>query len=170
MVLQEICAPALIYLVFSMTQVVIDTVKGTYNVAFIKLWVTLIFTILLNFLCNRGLGVISWIIVFIPFILMTVIVTLILFMFGLDPITGRKPKIIDSHRPRHHRHHHRHSNKPGYLRTRHHHNKKGHGAEYAHKFNSGYDESDISPDTKKALTDAVTSRTYLDKDPLQKNE
>ncbi len=180
MVLQEICAPALIYLVFSMTQVVIDTVKGTYNVAFIKLWVTLIFTILLNFLCNKGLGVISWIIVFIPFILMTVIVTLILFMFGLDPITGRKPKITDSNRPRHHRHHghrrhrrHHHNrdvNKPGYLRTRHHHNKKGHGAEYAHKFNSGYDESDISADTKKALTDAVTSRTDLDKDPLQKKE
>ena len=143
MVLQEICAPALIYLVFSMTQVVIDTVKGTYNVAFIKLWVTLIFTILLNFLCNKGLGVISWIIVFIPFILMTVIVTLILFMFGLDPITGRKPKITDSNLPRHHRHrhhkhhrhHHHHPGKPGYLRTRHHHNKKGHGAEYAHKFN-----------------------------------
>ena len=35
---------------------------------------------------------------------------------------------------------------------------------------SGYDESDISPDTKKALTDAVTSRTDLDKDPLQKND
>lgn len=179
MVLQEICPPALIYLVFSMTQVVIDTVKGTYNVAFIKLWVTLIFTILLNFLCNKGLGVISWIIVFIPFILMTVIVTLILFMFGLDPITGRKPKVTDSSRPRHHphhrhhkdhRHHHRHSGKPGYLRTRHHHNKKGHGAEYAHKFNSGYDESDISPDTKQALTDAVISRTDLDKDPLQKNK
>ena len=102
MVLQQICAPALIYLVFSMTQVVIDTVKGTYNIAFIKLWVTLIFTILLNFLCNKGLGIISWIIVFIPFILMTVIVTMNLFMFGLDPITGRKRRIKT--RPHHSKH------------------------------------------------------------------
>jgi hypothetical protein len=60
MVLQDICAPALIYLVFSTTQVVIDTIKGVYNVAFIKLWVAIIFTILLNFLCNKGLGIISY--------------------------------------------------------------------------------------------------------------
>ena len=164
MVLQEICAPALIYLVFSMTQVVIDTVKGTYNIAFIKLWVTLIFTILLNFLCNKGLGIVSWIIVFIPFILMTVIVTMILFMFGLDPITGRKARVTTSH-PTHHKRH-----DPRYLRTKHHHNKKGQSAEYAHKFNSGYDESDISPDTKTALSDAVRSRSHLDSDPLQKKQ
>ena len=50
MVLQDICPPALIYLVFSTTQVIIDTVKGSYNVALVKLWVTLIFTILLNFI------------------------------------------------------------------------------------------------------------------------
>jgi len=176
MVLQEICAPALIYLVFSMTQVVIDTVKGTYNIAFIKLWVTLIFTILLNFLCNKGLGIVSWIIVFIPFILMTVIVTMILFMFGLDPITGRKARVTTSH-PTHHKHrkhhkHHKHHKRhdPRYLRTKHHHNKKGQSAEYAHKFNSGYDESDISPDTKTALSDAVRSRSHLDSDPLQKKQ
>jgi len=176
MVLQEICAPALVYLVFSMTQVVIDTVKGSYNIAFIKLWVTLIFTVLLNFLCNKGLGIVSWIIVFIPFILMTVIVTLILFAFGLDPITGKKSRVTKNkpvHHQKHHHRHHRHHHKrhaPKYLRTKHHHSKRGNGADYAHDFNSGYDESDISPDTKQALDDAVTSRTDLASDPLQKND
>ena len=53
------------------------------------MWVTLVFTILLNFLCKTGLGIISWLIVFIPFILMTVIVTMLLLLFGLDPRTGR---------------------------------------------------------------------------------
>lgn len=101
MVLQSICPPALIYLVFSITQIVIDTVKGMYNVAFIKIWVTLLFTILLNFLCSLGLGIVSWIIVFIPFILMTVIITLLLVMFGLDPITGRRPKVTF---PKHKKH------------------------------------------------------------------
>ena len=182
MVLQQICAPALIYLVFSMTQVVIDTVKGTYNIAFIKLWVTLIFMILLNFLCNKGLGIISWIIVFIPFILMTVIVTMILFMFGLDPITGRKrrmktrPHHSKHHKDHKHHKHHRHhggsggGEMPKYLRTKHHHNKKGQSADYAHNFNSGYDESNISADTKKVLNDSVRSRAHLRKDPLQKNQ
>ena len=164
MVLQEICAPALIYLIFSMTQVVIDTVKGSFNIAFIKLWVTLIFTILLNFLCSQGLGIVSWIIVFIPFILMTVIVTLILLAFGLDPITGRKIRMSEDHGMKHH---HRRKRAPGYLPTKHHHSKRRGGAEYAHDFNSGRDESHTSPDTKQALEDAVTKRTDLNNDPLQ---
>ena len=90
MVLRQICAPALIFLVFSLVQIVIDTIKGMYNMAFIKIWVAMIFTLLLNYLCSQGLGVISWIIVFIPFILMTVIVTLLLVVFGLDPLTGKQ--------------------------------------------------------------------------------
>lgn len=94
MVFQEICPPALIYLIFSTTQVIIDTVKGFYNMAMVKLMIALVITILLNYLCALGLGVISWIIVFIPFILMTLIVSMLLLMLGLDPTTG-KMKIYD---------------------------------------------------------------------------
>ena len=88
MAFQNLCPPALIYLIFSVTQVVIDTVKGLYNTALIKVWVAFIFTILLNYLCQLGLGIISWFIVFIPFIFMTVITTTLLFAFGLDPGKG----------------------------------------------------------------------------------
>ena len=172
MVLQDICAPALIYLVFSTTQIVIDTVKGTYNVALVKLWVTIIFTILLNFLCNKGLGIVSWIIVFVPFILMTVIVTLILVMFGLDPITGRKPRVVPSHHRRHHHHgkHHRKHHHPKSTKTKHNHNKKGHILDYSHRLNTGYDESEISQDVKNVLNDAVQNRAHLEKDPLQSKD
>ena len=157
MVLKQICAPALIYLVFSITQIVIDTIKGMYNIAFIKIWVALIFTILLNFLCNRGLGIISWIIVFIPFILMTIIVTLLLVMFGLDPITGKRPRerviIPGQHRGRHRqgRHHGRH-------RDRHH-----------RRRHSSYGDSKISGAQRKVLTDDVQKRAGLQTDPLQHN-
>lgn len=89
MVFTDLCPPALIYLLFSITQVVIDTVKGLYNTALIKIWVAAIFTILLNYLCQSGLGIISWLIVFIPFILMTLVVSILLLMFGLDPSTGK---------------------------------------------------------------------------------
>lgn len=94
MAFQSLCPPALIYLIFSLTQVVIDAVSGLYNTALVKVWVSFVFTILLNYLCDLGLGIVSWIIVFIPFILMTVIVTILLLMFGLDPATG-KVKISD---------------------------------------------------------------------------
>ena len=87
--LNKVCTPALIYVCFSMIQIFIDIYKQMYNTAFIKFWVMFVFTILLNILCSRGLGIISWFIVFIPFIFMTLIITILLFMFGLDPMTGR---------------------------------------------------------------------------------
>jgi hypothetical protein len=90
MVLEKICTPALIYLMFSITQIIMDTIKGRYSVAFVKVFVTFVFTVLLNFLCVKGLGVISWIVVLIPFVLMTVIVAMLLFILGLDPVTGEK--------------------------------------------------------------------------------
>ena len=83
------CSPALIYLIFSLVQIIIDTTKGYYNTALMKVWVTAVFTILLNALCERGLDIISWIIVFIPFILMTVIISVLLLVFGLDPSSGK---------------------------------------------------------------------------------
>ena len=85
----DICAPALIYIAFSLTQVIIDTFKGLYNTAFMKIIVMIIITILLNALCQMGMSVISWIIVFIPFIFMSVIVAILLYVFGLDPATGK---------------------------------------------------------------------------------
>jgi hypothetical protein len=84
----NLCAPAIIYLIFSVTQIFIDTYRGQYNTAFIKVIVTLMVTLLLNILCERGLTTISWIIVFIPFILMTFIVSVLLYVFGLDAATG----------------------------------------------------------------------------------
>jgi hypothetical protein len=85
----NLCAPAIIYLIFSITQILIDTFKGLYNTAFVKVIVTIMVTLLLNILCEKGLNVVSWIIVFIPFILMTVIVSMILYVFGLDAATGK---------------------------------------------------------------------------------
>ena len=67
----QLCAPALIYIAFSLTQVVIDTFKGLYNTAFFKFIVMIIITFLLNALCQSGMSIISWIIVFIPFIFMS---------------------------------------------------------------------------------------------------
>jgi len=49
----------------------------------------IIITILLNALCQAGMGIISWIIVFVPFIFMSVIVAILLYVFGLDPATGK---------------------------------------------------------------------------------
>lgn len=110
--LLNLCTPALIYLVFSLTQIAIDIFKHENNRAFFKAIVMIIFTSLLNILCSRGLGIISWIIVFVPFMLMSFITTILLVVFGLDPTSGRvkrqqpiykeKPRDeVENHRQRH---------------------------------------------------------------------
>ena len=86
--LESLCAPAILYIAFSITQTIIDIFKNMYNTAFLKFIVMIIFTTILNILCQRGLGIISWLIVFIPFITMTIITSLLLFVFGLSPSTG----------------------------------------------------------------------------------
>lgn len=84
----NLCPPAIIYLIFSITQILIDLYKGLYNTAFMKVIIASMVTLLLNILCSQGLSVVSWIIVFIPFILMTVMVSLLLYFFGLNASTG----------------------------------------------------------------------------------
>ncbi len=96
----NLCPPAIIYLIFSITQILIDTYNGLYNTAFMKVIVASMVTLLLNILCEKGLGVVSWIIVFIPFILMTVIVTFLLYFFGLNASTGTFSQTISPLGPR----------------------------------------------------------------------
>ena len=84
----ELCSPAIIYLIFSIIQIIFDMLNGLYNTAFMKTIVMTLVTFLLNILCQRGLGVVSWIIVFIPFILTTVVVSMLLYIFGMSATTG----------------------------------------------------------------------------------
>ena len=86
--ISNFCTPSLLYMAFSFTHIIIDLFKHMYNTAIVKFFIMILFTILLNIMCQRGLGVISWLIVFIPFITMTVITTIVLIVFGLSPSHG----------------------------------------------------------------------------------
>jgi hypothetical protein len=90
MLFDNLCAPAILYVVFSLTQIIIDIFKNMYSMAFLKFLVMIIFTILLNMLCKNGLGIISWFIVFLPFITMTILTTLILFVLDVSPQQHKK--------------------------------------------------------------------------------
>ena len=84
--IDNLCAPAILYVGFSITQIIIDMFKGFYNIAFFKSIVMIVFTLILNILCSRGLGIVSWIIVFLPFIMMTYITAVLMFVFGFNSI------------------------------------------------------------------------------------
>ena len=84
-----ICTPALLYLLLCTIQIILDFINGLYNTAFVKIIVTIIITFFLNMLCEMDLGFISWIIVLIPFLFMTLIVSIILYAIGYDAATGK---------------------------------------------------------------------------------
>jgi hypothetical protein len=111
MIFQYICPPASLYLAFSIIQIVIDMFRGEMDTAFLKFLVMIIFTIALNMLCASGLGIISWFIVFIPFILMTYITTILVFVFGIPKTSDlrpeRRPERRHERRPEHKRNEHK---------------------------------------------------------------
>jgi len=80
----QLCAPAILYLGFSITHVIGDTFKQLYSVALMKLLIMVIFTPILNILCDSGLSIISWFIVFLPFIFMTIISSVLVYAFGFN--------------------------------------------------------------------------------------
>ena len=84
-VVSNICAPALVYLCFSLIQIIIDMYKKQFYTAFFKFWTMLIFTTLLNILCERGLSVVSWMFVFVPIITMTILLVILIYFLGFNP-------------------------------------------------------------------------------------
>ena len=76
--LKDLCTPAFIYLVFALTGVVSDLIVGAYGEATTKTVVGAIITTLLSVLCKRGLEVVSWVIVMVPFALMTLIIMMLI--------------------------------------------------------------------------------------------
>mgnify|MGYP006127831527 CR=1 FL=1 len=88
MILDKLCMPAILYIGFTLTHITIDLFNKLYNTAILKFVLMIIFTTMLDLLCKSGLTVVSWIIVFMPFILLTAITLLLLFSLGLSPDQG----------------------------------------------------------------------------------
>ena len=99
MVLENICGPVILYLGFSLIQIIIDIFKNLYNTAFLKFMIMIIFSVILNLLCSMNLSIISWFLVFIPFIFMTFISSVLLFVFGLNPGQGSANNYIPGQSP-----------------------------------------------------------------------
>ena len=74
---------------FLITHIIIDIYAGLFQSALMKFTISIIISVLLNYLCNNNMQVVSWIIVFIPFMLMTVVTSILLFSLGLDTKVGK---------------------------------------------------------------------------------
>ena len=97
--INQLCMPALIYLVYALVHIIIDTMNGLYNMAFIEIWIGILGTLVLNILCEHDMSIIAWFIVSIPFVLMTIIAVFILVVLELNPATGKSDKAPPSTPP-----------------------------------------------------------------------
>ena len=84
----KLCAPALIYLCFTIIQIVLDMFKELYQEALFKLVAMIIITLMLNILCEQNLELVAWIIVLVPFILMTEMIIMLAYIFGVNTYNG----------------------------------------------------------------------------------
>lgn len=97
MITSYLCGPAILYIGFSLIQIIIDIYKEIYNAAFIKFIAMLVMSLIINILCDMGLTVLAWFFVFIPIIMMTIVSTLLLQTFGTSPDTNyMSSKVVDA--------------------------------------------------------------------------
>ena len=90
MILNYLCPPALIYVVFFLIQIIIEISRNEYKQALTQTIICIIFTCILQLFCNAELSIVSWILVFIPIIMYTYMVLLIFMVFRLNPEGAKK--------------------------------------------------------------------------------
>ena len=95
MFVEWLCSPALVYVAFSFTHILIDMFRQNYNTAMVKFVLMIVFALMINILCDRGLRIVAWFLVFIPFIVMTFTTTVMILMFG-DALHSRVTRSPDA--------------------------------------------------------------------------
>ena len=82
-VIETLCPPALLYLLFIVVQIGLDLSLGLYMMAGAKVFFGAAAVYLLNVFCEVDLGVVSWAVIVTPF-LMTALATSIALGMNLD--------------------------------------------------------------------------------------
>lgn len=83
--IEELCPPALLYLIFLVIQLGLDLGLGLWVTFAVKLVVGLFFVYLLNTFCGIGLTPVSWFIVAAPFVI-TALATAMSMQMNLDQV------------------------------------------------------------------------------------
>lgn len=84
-IMDSACTPALVYAAFSLSGIAVDSFAGSYGDATSKAIVAVVLTLLLDTLCKRGYSTVAWVIVLIPFMLMTLIISMLTLVMGVNP-------------------------------------------------------------------------------------
>ena len=88
----QLCAPIIIYIMFSLLQIILDLLKGLYNSAAIMLIISAIVVAGLYMLCKKGMELVAWFIVLTPLLFAASIAAFVLYKLKLNSSFGEKCK------------------------------------------------------------------------------
>ena len=95
MALKQLCAPAMIFMIYAFTQVIMDMANELFKTALVKLCVSIVIATTLQYLCLNGMKLVSWVFVFVPLFLMTTVTSILLFGQNSAPSNDNKKDLID---------------------------------------------------------------------------
>ena len=85
MILNYLCPPAILYVVFFMISIVGELSEKKYKTAFTQTIICIIFTCILQLFCMANMSLLAWILVFIPIMMYTYMVLIIFLVFRMSP-------------------------------------------------------------------------------------
>lgn len=83
--LENLCAPSILFIFLMMFHLIFELYDKEYSMALMFLVVAVLAVICIQILCLSGLGLIAWILVFMPLIVYTYMGFLLFIIFGTDP-------------------------------------------------------------------------------------
>lgn len=94
MLLDNLCTPTVVFIVFAIAHLSLDMYDQQYTLALLKVVLSLLMVSLLEMLCILKLHVVAWVLVFMPLILYSYMTLIIFSVFGLDPSPKMKQFLV----------------------------------------------------------------------------
>jgi len=90
MILNYLCPPAILYVVFFMISIVAELSEEKYKTAFTQTIICIIFTCVLQLFCMANMSLLAWVLVFIPIMMYTYMVLIIFLVFRMSPSDNKQ--------------------------------------------------------------------------------
>ncbi len=88
--LETLCTPAILFIFLMMFHLMFELYDKEYSMAMMFLVVSILAVLCIQILCLSGLGLIAWIVVFMPLIVYSYMGFLLFVIFGTDPKPAMK--------------------------------------------------------------------------------
>ncbi len=83
--LENLCTPAILFIFLMMFHLIFELYDKEYSMAMMAVVLAVLVVLCIQILCLSGLGLIAWILVFMPLIVYTYMGFLLFVIFGTDP-------------------------------------------------------------------------------------